>query len=150
MSGVEAAEAGEAPCQRPPLLFRVVTATGVLSVPVEFPYVAYECQVLYMQSVLDALFKASQKRCSDRLLSHSVSVRKRAAGVTHRHRKDAVPALRVASLEAALFRQQRWVTTPSLLVPPTHPACSPRPSNHILLAHAWPGELLRRPSCRHD
>ena len=56
MSGAEACEAGTG--GRTPLLFLVGTGVETLTVSVDFPYDAYECQVLYMQSVLDALFKA--------------------------------------------------------------------------------------------
>ena len=130
------AEAGPAP-----LLFRVVTGAEVLSVSVEFPYVAYECQVLYMQSVLDALFNA---RASPPTLSHVTdrlwAGRERAPRVAHRHGQDALPALRLARLEAPLFRQQRCVSTPGPLSPANSHARRPRPSYHILLAHARPGE----------
>jgi len=41
-----------------PLLFRVSRDGATIDVQVEFPYEAYECQLQYMQSVLDALFTA--------------------------------------------------------------------------------------------
>jgi len=139
---------------RPPLTFQVTTCHGARDeVVVDFPYEAYDSQVLYMQSVLDALFKA----CGVGLVRSSAPThschRVRTPCSSHPQalgKPSAFFALRLPGGCTALAKAVRLTRTTRF--PPLLTRLSrARASNHLFVPNARTSEATSCPSsCASD